>query len=71
MDESITGEIAGNVTPEFVASEVVLMCADKHNSLVAFQLCAIEHGNRNSMNDPVVVNEAKTCKDKLIRELLV
>ena len=64
LDESITGEISSSVTPEFViASEVNLMCADdKHNSLVEFQLCATEHGNRNSMNDPVVVNEAKTCK---------
>ena len=64
MDESITGEISSSVTPEFViASEVNLMCADdKHNSSVEFQLCATEHGNRNSMNDPVVVNEAKTCK---------
>ena len=53
MDESITGEISSSVTPEFViASEVNLMCADKHNSLVEFQLCATEHGNRNSMNDP-------------------
>ena len=66
LKESITGEISGTVTTEIVvASEVDLMCADKHNSSVEFQLCALEHGNRNSMNDPGVVNEAKTRKDKV------